>query len=180
MNCDQAFAALTSGPFPSGQPHRAAYERQVSRHLEACDSCRRIAEALRPAGDIFQESVPPAEGRDLPGYWGPINWGPINWGTSNGGPDDSGADFRGPGYAEATAPAAIGGGQHAGVVRRHAAYGQEASNVTLALPARARAIGSPASHYQRQPGSTLQDLAQVTGFLALVSIAACGLSWFLG
>jgi hypothetical protein len=29
-----------------------------------------LAEALRPALEVFQEAVPPSEGRDLPGYWG--------------------------------------------------------------------------------------------------------------
>jgi hypothetical protein len=29
-----------------------------------------LAEALRPALEVFQEAVPPAESRELPGYWG--------------------------------------------------------------------------------------------------------------
>lgn len=57
---------LTSGPFPAGNSSDVA----VEEHLEACDDCWRIAEALRPAHDVFEESVPACEGRDLPGYWG--------------------------------------------------------------------------------------------------------------
>lgn len=66
MNCDQVFMVLTSGPFPTGQPSDVA----VERHLEMCPGCWRIAEALRPAHDVFEESIPACEGRHLPGYWG--------------------------------------------------------------------------------------------------------------
>jgi hypothetical protein len=66
MNCDQVFMVLTSGPFPTGQTSDVA----VEDHLEHCPECWRIAEALRPAHDVFEESVPASEGRDLPGYWG--------------------------------------------------------------------------------------------------------------
>jgi hypothetical protein len=65
MNCDQVFNILTRGPFPTGEPH----DHDVEAHLEICHECWRLAEALRPALDVFQEAVPPAEGRDLPGYW---------------------------------------------------------------------------------------------------------------
>lgn len=66
MNCDEVFGILTRGPFPTGEP----WDEQVEAHLEHCGDCWRLAEALRPALEIFQESVPPAESRDLPGYWG--------------------------------------------------------------------------------------------------------------
>lgn len=66
MDCDQVFMILTRGPFPTGEP----WDEQVESHLETCTDCWRLAEALRPALEIFQESVPPSEGRDLPGYWG--------------------------------------------------------------------------------------------------------------
>lgn len=66
MDCDQVFMILTSGPFPTGE----AWDEQVEAHLEACTDCWRLAEALRPALEVFQEAVPPAESRDLPGYWG--------------------------------------------------------------------------------------------------------------
>lgn len=66
MNCDQVFMVLTSGPFPTGNPSDIA----VEDHLERCPECWRIAEALRPADNVFAESVPAGEGRDLPGYWG--------------------------------------------------------------------------------------------------------------
>ena len=66
MDCDQVFMILTRGPFPAGDP----WDDEVEDHLEICSDCWRLAEALRPAVEVFQEAVPPAEGRDLPGYWG--------------------------------------------------------------------------------------------------------------
>ncbi|QDU54212.1 hypothetical protein [Aeoliella mucimassa] len=66
MNCDQVFMILTSGPFPTGDRS----DIEVENHLDHCPTCWRIAEALRPAHDVFEESVPAWEGRDLPGYWG--------------------------------------------------------------------------------------------------------------
>jgi hypothetical protein len=66
MDCDQVFMILTRGPFPTGE----AWDEEVESHLEVCADCWRLAEALRPALEVFQEAVPPSEGRDLPGYWG--------------------------------------------------------------------------------------------------------------
>src|SRR5262245_32256833 len=65
MNCDQVFDILTRGPFPTGTP----CDSGVEAHLEGCPECRRLAEALRPALELFQEAVGPEESRDLPGYW---------------------------------------------------------------------------------------------------------------
>lgn len=65
MNCDQVFDILTRGPFPTG----TSCDAGVEAHLTACPECRRLAEALRPAIELFQESVGPEESRDLPGYW---------------------------------------------------------------------------------------------------------------
>jgi hypothetical protein len=66
MNCDQVFDVLTRGPFPTGTD----CDEPVEAHLHACADCRRLAEALRPAIELFQEAVDPEESRDLPGYWG--------------------------------------------------------------------------------------------------------------
>jgi hypothetical protein len=66
MDCDRVFMILTRGPFPTGEP----WDEEVESHLETCADCWRLAEALRPALEVFQEAVPPAESRDLPGYWG--------------------------------------------------------------------------------------------------------------
>jgi hypothetical protein len=66
MDCDQVFVILTRGPFPTGE----IWDEDVETHLEHCADCWRLAEALRPALEVFQEAVPPAESRDLPGYWG--------------------------------------------------------------------------------------------------------------
>ena len=65
MNCDQVFDILTRGPFPTG----TACDTPVEAHLNVCRDCRRLAEALRPALELFQEAVGPEESRDLPGYW---------------------------------------------------------------------------------------------------------------
>jgi hypothetical protein len=66
MDCDQVFMILTRGPFPTGE----IWDEEVEAHLETCSDCWRLAEALRPALEVFQEAVPPSESRDLPGYWG--------------------------------------------------------------------------------------------------------------
>lgn len=68
MDCDQVFCILTRGPFPTGQ----STDEQVEHHLGTCPSCWQIAQALRPAHDLFEESVPAAELHDLPGYWGNV------------------------------------------------------------------------------------------------------------
>ena len=43
--------------------------RRRRAHLNACGGCRRLAEALRPAIELFQEAIGGDESRDLPGYW---------------------------------------------------------------------------------------------------------------
>ena len=65
MNCDQVFDILTRGPCPTG----TSCDGPVEAHLSECDECHRLAEALRPAIELFQEAVDPEESRDLPGYW---------------------------------------------------------------------------------------------------------------
>ena len=65
MNCDQVFDVLTRGPFPTGTP----CDTPVEAHLRVCPECHRLAEALRPALELFQEAIGPEESRDLPGYW---------------------------------------------------------------------------------------------------------------
>lgn len=68
MNCDRVFDILTRGPFPSGAPS----DERVERHLSSCAACRRLAAALQPAIELFEEAVSPDEGRDLPAYWGDL------------------------------------------------------------------------------------------------------------
>jgi hypothetical protein len=65
MNCDQVFDVLTRGPFPTG----TACDMPVEAHLRVCPECRQLAEALRPALELFQEAIGPEESQDLPGYW---------------------------------------------------------------------------------------------------------------
>lgn len=64
--CDDVFDILTRGPFPSGD----ASDSLVESHLASCPGCHRLAEALRPAVELFEESIGPEEGRYLPRYWG--------------------------------------------------------------------------------------------------------------
>ena len=66
MNCEDVFAILTRGPFPTGSRIDAA----VESHLRVCADCQRLAEALRPNTGLIQESVGLDESRVLPGYWG--------------------------------------------------------------------------------------------------------------
>ena len=66
IHCDEVFDILTRGPFPTG----AVSDGVVESHLTRCDDCRRLAEALRPAVELFQEAVAPEESRGLPSYWG--------------------------------------------------------------------------------------------------------------
>jgi len=68
MKCDQVFEVLTRGPFPSGSSDDA----NVELHLEACHDCRQLADALRPAADMFHEAMPHNEHDDLPGYQGSL------------------------------------------------------------------------------------------------------------
>lgn len=68
MNCDRVFDILTRGPFPSGAPS----DERVERHLSNCPACRRLASALQPAIELFEEAITPDEGRDLPAYWGDL------------------------------------------------------------------------------------------------------------
>lgn len=66
FNCDQAFAALTRGAFPTADPA----DRAVEDHLHECASCRRLAAALRPALDLLQDREACAAVLALPSYWG--------------------------------------------------------------------------------------------------------------
>ncbi len=66
MNCDQVFAILTRGPFPSGD----ATDGAVEAHLNHCSECRHFAGALRPDCGTDVESLIPEESRGLPYYWG--------------------------------------------------------------------------------------------------------------
>jgi hypothetical protein len=67
MNCDDVFEILTRGPFPTG----AASDHLVEQHLDRCSSCQRLAEALRPAIELFEEACLPEESQGLPRYIGP-------------------------------------------------------------------------------------------------------------
>ncbi|QDU31971.1 hypothetical protein ETAA8_71330 [Anatilimnocola aggregata] len=66
IHCDEVFDILTRGPFPSGQDHDAA----VEHHLRCCHDCRQLAEALRPAVELFHECLSAEEVDSLPEYHG--------------------------------------------------------------------------------------------------------------
>ncbi len=64
IDCDATFDALTRGPFPSGHE----FDDAVAAHLASCHDCRALAEALRPAVDLFHESLDDAARTSLPQY----------------------------------------------------------------------------------------------------------------
>jgi hypothetical protein len=73
--CDQVFERLTRGPFPGGpfadgSTSDPAEDARVERHLACCHDCRRLAEALRPALDLFHEALERTD--DLPRYAGEL------------------------------------------------------------------------------------------------------------
>lgn len=68
IHCDEVFDILTRGPFPTGAPSDGI----VEAHLHHCDACRQLAEALRPAIELLQESIAPEESDTLPRYGGAV------------------------------------------------------------------------------------------------------------
>jgi hypothetical protein len=68
ISCDDVFEVLTRGPFPSGGSEDAG----VELHLRCCHACRQLAEALRPAVDLFHESLARDEEVALPAYLGRV------------------------------------------------------------------------------------------------------------
>jgi len=156
MNCDQVFFVLTRGPFPSG----ATEDLVVEQHLQQCTSCWQIAEALRPAGDLFQEAISPVESRDLPGYWGDASppgalmaqLSRTPQPASPPRPDPSRADYQRLANRQPHRPLGLG---------------QSAAAQLAGLPGPGRRPGP----------SPWRDVAQVAVFLVLVTSAVCGLSW---
>lgn len=68
IDCNEVFDILTRGPFPSGADHDEA----VEHHLRSCHDCRQLAEALRPAVELFHECLSEQEAAELPGYQGQV------------------------------------------------------------------------------------------------------------
>lgn len=66
IHCDEVFDILTRGPFPTGAPSDGI----VESHLNHCDACRQLAEALRPAIELLQEAIESDECDSLPRYGG--------------------------------------------------------------------------------------------------------------
>ncbi len=64
--CDEVFEILTREPFPSG----GANDEFVESHLAVCHECRQLAEAFRPAVDLFHESLAAGSDDELPMYRG--------------------------------------------------------------------------------------------------------------
>lgn len=71
-DCDETFDALTRGAFPTA----AASDQAVERHLRACDECRRLAAALRPALEALSDDADCAGVLGLPSYWGDVETEP--------------------------------------------------------------------------------------------------------
>jgi hypothetical protein len=61
VSCDSVFDTLTRGPYPNGDSNA-----DVDRHLAACHECRQLAEALRPATNLFHEVMTKELTADLP------------------------------------------------------------------------------------------------------------------
>lgn len=68
IDCNEVFDILTRGPFPSGGAHDDA----VEHHLRSCHDCRQLAEALRPAVQLFHECLSEQEAKALPEYHGQV------------------------------------------------------------------------------------------------------------
>ncbi|WP_425616353.1 hypothetical protein NA78x_006302 [Anatilimnocola sp. NA78] len=68
IHCEEVFDILTRGPFPSGNEHDEA----VEHHLRCCHDCRQLAEALRPAVELFHECLSAEEVDSLPEYHGNV------------------------------------------------------------------------------------------------------------
>lgn len=68
IHCDEVFDILTRGPFPSGRDSDPA----VEHHLRCCHDCRQLAEALRPAVELFHECLSAEEVAELPEYHGEV------------------------------------------------------------------------------------------------------------
>ena len=68
MKCDQVFELLTRAPFPQG----ADSDMEVEEHILGCHDCRQLAEALRPATELFHEAMLENESSDLPSYRGQL------------------------------------------------------------------------------------------------------------
>lgn len=66
MDCDEVFTVLTRAPFPTGS---SKTDWPVQRHLARCQACQQLAEALRPAPELFHEALTPVQARRLPGYY---------------------------------------------------------------------------------------------------------------
>ena len=66
MDCDQVFMILTRGPFPTGEPGTNRSKRIWNRAPIAGDWPKRCGRRSK----FFRKPMPPAESRDLPGYWG--------------------------------------------------------------------------------------------------------------
>ena len=78
LDCDRVFDILTRAPFPTG----TGDDQAVERHLAACHDCRRLAEALRPAVDLFHEALAEHEAATLPCYSGNAAQAPSSLPTS--------------------------------------------------------------------------------------------------
>ncbi|MEM6329446.1 MAG: hypothetical protein AAF790_04265 [Planctomycetota bacterium] len=174
-SCEQAFAALTRGPFPNGLPADA----DIERHLAVCPDCWRLANALRPAGDLFREALSPGENRGLPSYWGDATPPAAVVQTQHRTGRGRTGSPRGP-----APPAGGNGTDHAagdtGGGAPAATPGFASLGALTTTRVRRSTLRRPALRRPPAASTAWRDLRQVAGLLALVTTAACGLAWVLG
>lgn len=152
MDCNAVFNILTRGPFPSGAPE----DQQVERHLETCHDCWRLAEALRPAADLFHESISPAESRTLPGYWGDAT--PPGVLVAQIAHNAAQPPYR---TTRKTNTNPQSGPQAPSAVTLHAAMGR-----------------TPAIVHEHRTNNG-RELLRIVTFVGLVMVATVGVNWFL-
>jgi len=157
MTCDDVFDLLTRGPFPSGGPG----DEQVEDHLAYCTECRRLATALQPAMELFQESIGPEESAGLPGYRGH---------AALAGPHGSGE--RG---EDASSGDAIGAGWRPAWSKMHAASRPRPTSNRARRAGSGRARGkSPASSFVMRVTKSRTNLLRFAAAVLLGVAAAAG------
>ena len=64
FTCDEVFELLTAAPIPTDSDEADA----IREHNKTCDSCRQLADALRPACHLIHEALPRDSRTGLPAF----------------------------------------------------------------------------------------------------------------
>lgn len=64
VDCDFVFDILTRGPFPSDDTP----SEPIEQHIATCADCQKLADALRPATNLFHEALSDDERKSLPEF----------------------------------------------------------------------------------------------------------------